>query len=231
MHDLSSAIRRHTPHVVGSAGHRTVLQSTPDASQCDLVELRLDTLGTDEEVRAFAEKIKGSVPLLITARHPDEGGSNDLSARARTEALMSGLEHASAMDLELRSLPEMDEVWEAAKVRGVIRVCSWHDFEHCPCPAEFSDRISAMKAAGADVAKIAVRLHSPQELAVLGEALENKPLPLALMGMGPLAPASRLLAAQLGSVLNYGYLGGEATAPGQWPAAFLKAALSHSAEV
>ena len=48
------------------------------------------------------------------------------------------------------------------------------------------------------------------------------------MGMGPLAPASRLLAAQLGSVLNYGYLGSEPTAPGQWSARFLKEAVNQS---
>ena len=47
------------------------------------------------------------------------------------------------------------------------------------------------------------------------------------MGMGPLAPASRLLAAQCGSLLNYGYLGTGSTAPGQWPARLLKEALAH----
>lgn len=230
MSDLSSAIRRHTPHVVGSAGHRQVLSSTIDTSQCDLVELRLDNLGVEEDVHAFAKKINGSIPLLITARHPDEGGANDLDARERSEALHRLLKHASAMDLELRSLPELEEIWQAAEAQNVLRVCSWHDFERCPSPAELSERIASMKEAGADVAKIAVRLHSPQELAILAEALEQKPIPLAIMGMGPLAPASRLLAAELGSVLNYGYLGDVPTAPGQWPAAFLKAALSYSAD-
>jgi 3-dehydroquinate dehydratase-1 len=49
------------------------------------------------------------------------------------------------------------------------------------------------------------------------------------MGMGPLAPVSRLLCAQCGSVLNYGYLGKTATAPGQWDAAFLKQAIGRLA--
>jgi 3-dehydroquinate dehydratase I len=45
------------------------------------------------------------------------------------------------------------------------------------------------------------------------------------VGMGPLAAVSRLLCAQCGSVLNYGYLGETPTAPGQWDAASLKAAI------
>ncbi len=44
--------------------------------------------------------------------------------------------------------------------------------------------------------------------------------------MGPLAAVSRLLCAQCGSVLNYGYLGKEATAPGQWAAGALKEAIA-----
>jgi 3-dehydroquinate dehydratase-1 len=44
--------------------------------------------------------------------------------------------------------------------------------------------------------------------------------------MGPLAVVSRLLCAQCGSVLNYGYLGDEPTAPGQWDAGSLKRAMA-----
>jgi 3-dehydroquinate dehydratase len=49
------------------------------------------------------------------------------------------------------------------------------------------------------------------------------------MGMGPLAPVSRLLCAQSGSLLNYGYLGTTATAPGQWDAALLRQAIARLA--
>jgi 3-dehydroquinate dehydratase-1 len=49
------------------------------------------------------------------------------------------------------------------------------------------------------------------------------------MGMGPLAPVSRLLCAQCGSVLNYGFLGETATAPGQWDSALLKTAIARLA--
>jgi 3-dehydroquinate dehydratase-1 len=50
---------------------------------------------------------------------------------------------------------------------------------------------------------------------------EPAPLPLAVMAMGRFGKVSRLLFAQAGSVLNYGYLA-TANAPGQWPAARLR---------
>ena len=60
----------------------------------------------------------------------------------------------------------------------------------------------------------------PADLARLADfQLADHGIPVATMGMGPLAPVSRLLCAQCGSVLNYGYLGKTPTAPGQWDAA------------
>ncbi len=65
------------------------------------------------------------------------------------------------------------------------------------------------------------------DLARLAEfQLADHGLPVATMGMGPLAAVSRLLCAQCGSVLNYGHLGITATAPGQWDAALLQQALA-----
>ena len=46
-----------------------------------------------------------------------------------------------------------------------------------------------------------------------------------MMGMGELAAVSRLLYAQHGSLLNYGYLGSEPTAPGEWSAELMKRAI------
>ena len=75
--------------------------------------------------------------------------------------------------------------------------------------------------------KAAAMLHSPADVSELAAfQLADHGLPVSTMGMGPLAPVSRLLCAQCGSVLNYGYLGSSPTAPGQWDAAFLKQAIA-----
>jgi 3-dehydroquinate dehydratase-1 len=80
--------------------------------------------------------------------------------------------------------------------------------------------------------KVAARICSPTDVARLADfQLEDHGILVSSMGMGPLAPVSRLLCAQCGSVLNYGYLGETATAPGQWDAAILRAAVARLATV
>ncbi len=52
---------------------------------------------------------------------------------------------------------------------------------------------------------------------LLGIFGKKQPLPLSVMGMGRFGKISRLLLAQAGSVLNYGYLD-RPNASGQWEA-------------
>ncbi len=229
MENLSTAIRNHQPLVVGSVGNRRVLQTIIDPGECDLIELRLDALGEGPEIRHFAEKHRSSHPLLLTARHPDEGGHRALSGPSRADLLRSLLPCGALIDLELRSIPELGSIWDQSAEQGLLRIASWHSFERCPSIDEMVEKVGAMHEAGAAVAKLAFRMVEPGDLPnLLGILGSDAPLPLAVMGMGPLAAASRLLAAQFGSVLNYGYLGEEATAPGQWPARLLKEAIERS---
>ena len=229
MPDLSTAIQSHQPLVVGAVGDRRVLQAIIDSEQCDLIELRLDALGAGAEVQEFAEKHKESLPLLLTARHPDEGGLNDLTDQERASALQTLLPHGALLDLELRSLPALKSLWDTAHDQGLLRIASSHYFDTCPPLDELVETVHAMQETGADIAKMAFRVVEPGDIHILLGLLRiDPPLPLSVMGMGPLAPASRLLAAQFGSVLNYGYLGDEPTAPGQWPARLLKEAIGRS---
>jgi len=82
-------------------------------------------------------------------------------------------------------------------------------------------------APGGQVFKLAAHLPQRGDLARLADfQAASHGLPLATMGMGPLAPVSRLLCAQCGSVLNYGFLGGIPTAPGQWDCGLLRQAIA-----
>ncbi len=228
MEELSTAISSHQPLVVGSVGDARVLAGKIPERECDIIELRLDALGSTAPVVNFAAEQGSLRPLLLTARHPDEGGFKAYSSTQRAELLQEFLPFGSLLDLELRSLPDLGALWQEARQRGLLRVASWHDFDHCPSRSELQDTIAAMAEAGADVAKCAFLLEKPADLQCLAEAFEGAPLPLSLMGMGPLGPASRLLAASLGSVLNYGFLGEQPTAPGQWPARLLVDGLNYS---
>ena len=151
MTDLSTAIQSRRALVVGSAGDRKVLESTIGPEECDLIEIRLDSLGTGDDVRAFAERHRSTHPLLITARHPDEGGENALSTEARREALEQLLPTASVLDLELRSISDLSSVWQAAADHNVLRLASWHDFEQCPSPEELREKILLLEKQLQDV--------------------------------------------------------------------------------
>ena len=144
-------------------------------------------------------------------------------AAARLGMLEAVLDQAAWIDLEVASIGEMDTLLNAVKIRGIPWIASFHDFEKLPETAVLLDVVRRARDAGAGVFKVAAMLCQPGDLARLAEfQLADHGLPVATMGMGPLAAVSRLLCAQCGSVLNYGYLGKSATAPGQWDAALLK---------
>lgn len=215
------------PLVVGSFGNAESLATasiTMVQQACDLVEIRLDLLDTQAILtgsRPWAH-LEG-FPMLFTARRGDEGGAGDLSPGQRLELLRKVLPEAAMIDIELAS-PDVSSVLGGGNVPWIA---SWHDFEGREDSfARIPDLAAAAAEAGAKCFKAAIRLHDMDGLAKL-VALQQAgaAIPLALMGMGPLAPASRLLCAQHGSVLNYGYIGNAPTAPGQWSAALLKEAI------
>jgi 3-dehydroquinate dehydratase-1 len=211
------------PLVVGALCDPAALDLDIASTDCDLIELRLDALGAGARVKNFRSRHEIRLPILLTARHPAEGGARERTCAERLELLQSGLATAAAIDVEIRSLDELAPVWSEAGGLGVKRIASFHDFDSTPGLEVLRDKLAAALAAGADVAKFAFHLREARDLAVVSALLRGPAaLPLSVMGMGPLAPASRLLAMQLGSCLNYGYLGGAPTAPGQWPAGLLR---------
>ena len=124
-------------------------------------------------------------------------------------------------------LPHAGELVQAAKAAGVLLIASNHDFEKTPPLEVLLEREAAARAAGADVVKFAFRLNCVDDMMVGVELLRRATGPMAVMGMGALGPVSRLLYAQQGSCLVYGYLGNTPTAPGQWSAELFRQSLQH----
>jgi len=225
------------PKVVGSFGNAKSLAEAGLAAireACDVVEIRLDLLEAEGILtctRPWAH-LEG-LPLLFTARIADEGGAGNLGVARRLELLAGVLGEAALIDVELASAREMESILVRIQETGVPWVASWHDFQGL---TDSFDRIPAMaeKAANAGAAcfKAAVRLHAAKDVARLAGLLKSvEGIPLSLMGMGPLAPVSRLLCAQYGSVLNYGFIGDAPTAPGQWSAELLKRGISELEQI
>lgn len=219
------------PRVVGSFGSLLDLREATVAAvreSCDIAEVRLDLLGGTSESPPWSHLAE--IPLLFTARRSEEGGAQALDAAARVALLRGVLDQAAWLDIEVASIPEMAGFLEELAARKIPWLASYHDFEKLPNTGVLAQAAQHAKAAGAAVFKAAAKLASPADVARLAEfQLADHGLPVATMGMGPLAPVSRLLCAQCGSVLNYGYLGNTATAPGQWDSASLRNAISRLA--
>jgi 3-dehydroquinate dehydratase-1 len=204
--------------VHSAAGLALAQRLKPD--DVDVLELRLDALADRlPDVRRALPKLK--VPLLITARHPAEGGVGNLTLRQRVALLEEFLPAATLVDVELRSVAALEKVWRAFQP-AVTVVVSDHHFRRMPALAAMRERQKRAFAAGADVFKIAAVTPRLSELRRLMELLDGAAAgPRAVMGMGAFGPVSRLVLAQGGSVLNYGYLD-QPNAPGQWEARELK---------
>lgn len=227
------SLARGRAKIVGSFGEAGVLDAADAASvrdACDVAEIRLDLIHVHSGVDPTRWNHLRKIPLLFTARRGSEGGSGDLDTAARIALLEAVLDDAACIDIEVASIHEMGGLLETLHSRGIPWIASFHDFEKLPDTSTLNDAAHRAKDAGAALFKAAAMLHSPADMARLADfQLADRGIPVATMGMGPLAPVSRLLCAQCGSVLNYGYLGETPTAPGQWDAAFLKQAIARLA--
>lgn len=186
------------------------------SGEVGFVEVRLDALGSDEpRLKAHLGSLR--VPVLLTARHPAEGGGARLSLGERRSILQAFLLKSDALDVELRSAASLSSILEDARRRGIKRVISFHDFRGTPSLPRLRQIVRRSASAGADIVKVATHLRRASDLAVLLLLQSTAKVPLATMGMGPLGKASRLVLAAAGSRLNYGYLD-KPQVSGQWPA-------------
>src|SRR2546425_8790691 len=93
--------RRIHSRVVGVIASRADLRlATQMPHPPDLFELRLDLLvGLENELEKKMSLLRR--PLIITARHPDEGGANNLPLARRRDLISRFLPQAQYVDLEL----------------------------------------------------------------------------------------------------------------------------------
>ncbi len=174
----------------------------------DLFELRLDCL---EPSREGFDRLLARLraPLIVTARHPAEGGNNNLATARRRALLLQFLVTASYVDVELRSIGSLRAVLAEAERLGVKRIVSVHNFQRTPGLPAFRDLAARARDAAADVLKLATRVDTPAELdrLIAGFEMLKSGVPVSAMGIGRLGRESRLALIARGSVLNYAHLG------------------------
>jgi 3-dehydroquinate dehydratase-1 len=211
--------------------------ATVAAAAPDVVEWRVDHLADLDPVRVVAAgralvAALGGLPLLVTVRTAAEGGraavDDDGYAALLLAALDAGL--ADLLDVEVgRGAGTVASLVARAHAAGVPVVGSSHDFAGTPERDAIVARLLGMAEAGADVLKIAVMPHDPEDvltlLAATVEAARRTDRPLITMAMGELGVASRVAGGAFGSAATFGTVGAP-SAPGQVELGALRAALA-----
>ena len=213
----NSARRNQHPSVVGVIASPADLRRAMRTRQPpDLFELRLDQLvPIIHDVEKKIARLRS--PLIITARHPYEGGANNLSLQQRRNLLTRFLPHADYIDVELRSASALHALRALAKRKNVRRIISLHNLNSTPAPRILLAKARAAEAHGASMFKIATRTDTPLEVGRLLDLMVNKNfhVPVSAMGIGKLGAISRVLLARAGSVLVYASLTGRTNVEGQ----------------
>jgi len=211
------------PKVVGTIHSPASLKAALNlpAGSVDFFEVRVDAF-IGQENKILSRLLELKQPLIITVRHISEGGLCWVSPGKRRECFERFLPYAAWIDIELRFAGSLADVIARARRAKVGIILSHHDFHKTPPVKRLAELSRAAVKAGADILKIATVASTPGDVAALLSLLRpGQKLPLSLMGMGGFGKISRLLFAQAGSVLNYGFLD-KAQVSGQWPAVLLK---------
>lgn len=175
----------------------------------DLVELRLDSMTSPDPEAALAGRSK---PAIVTCRPVREGGmftgSEEERLRILSRAQALGAEFID-IEWDIRAEPFV----AARGGKGVI--VSRHDFQGVP--DDLPALLERLRAAGGEVAKVAVTVERAADLRKLLENVRPGDGSV-LIGMGRAGLATRVLAGRFGSRWTYA---GNGVAPGQVSAARL----------
>jgi 3-dehydroquinate dehydratase/shikimate dehydrogenase len=174
-------------------------------ADADLVELRLDLMDRPDPAATLAGRRK---PAIVTCRPLREGGMFDGAEEERLRILRD----AQALGAEF-----VDVEWDADARslidarRGGGVIVSRHLFDGTPPDAPAM--LDQLRAAGGEVAKLAVMTERVADLATLLDGVRDT-ASTVLIGMGRTGVATRVLAARFGSRWTYA---GASVAPGQLP--------------
>lgn len=161
-----------------------------------MAEIRMDLLelNTDQ-----LHKIFSSHDNLIATCRP-----GIFQEYQRAELLQNALKSGAAyVDLEI----ETTEKWRKpiqllAGSLGRKLILSWHNYENTPSAIELNSFVQSMFDAGADIAKIACQVNSPEDNAVL-LSLYAEFKNLVAIGMGKQGIITRLAAPLLGAPFTF----------------------------
>ncbi len=199
------------------------------AASADMLEWRADYFcGSLDEHKRAADlflRVANGCPAIFTyrseaeAKHPcwlDTSLQQELYTHIITQT------NFAYVDCEIsRPAPFWRSVQENTKQQEKILIGSYHDFDNTPDDAFLDAQIQTTKAAGANIAKLAVMAQKELDVfRLLGRAAAAHSclaLPVIAVSMGDVGRISRIIGFLFGAPLTFA-AGIQATAPGQLPA-------------
>jgi 3-dehydroquinate dehydratase type I len=172
-------------------------------------EIRLDKAKLEPE---GIRKIFSSGKKLVATYHAGEE-----SEQARAAALRLAIESGAAyVDIPIESSNGFKaEIIEVAKANDCTVIISYHNFKETPDTEELLGLIDSAFAQGADIAKVACMVNSPEDNERLLSLLDGKRR-MIVIGMGELGTSTRADAIIRGAEFTFASLGtGKELAPGQ----------------
>ena len=186
----------------------------------EMAEIRLDRCALEEEDirRLFEDTDK---PLIATCRLSEEPQAPELLELA----IEAG---AKYVDLEMEAPAAVGRrIREACRNYGTVLIRSFHDFNATPPASVMESILERARTFGGEVVKIVTTATSRADIdAVMSLYDKAAPGSLVAFCMGKEGRDSRLEALKRGAPFTYACVSEEeATAPGQWTSAQMKAAV------
>lgn len=168
-------------------------------------------------------------PLIFTCRRQEEGGHAPIEETQRLAVLAAAAATGipDLLDLELAVPRDAAEpVVRTARRVGVRIIRSWHDFSGTPSTEVMLNMLRTAQDEGADVAKVVVMAHTPEDvLRLLRASLQARrtflEIPCIALSMGTVGSITRLAGGYFGCDMTFA-VGQRASAPGQLDLALVR---------
>ena len=190
-----------------------------------MAEIRLDE--SPISLEDIGELFSGSdIPLVATCRC--RGGRKEWEvAEARLRAAIeAGAKYA---DLEMDApAPVGKRIRQVCRECGTILIRSYHDYDRTPPEVALRSIGERCSMFGGEIVKIVTTAHTPEDAARVMWLYSDTPAPerLIAFAMGEPGRETRLECLRLGAPFTYAAVSeDEATAPGQWTTAAMRAVL------
>ena len=201
----------------------------------DLIEWRADffeALYDPKGRRTAMELLRNEfpdIPLLFTIRTSCEGGQAEITTEQYRDILLDTI-NTGCFDLVDAEVCRGDELMKALATASrkcrVKLLASCHNFNSTPPKEDIVRLLCKMQELGANIVKYAVMPTCERDVLTLLDATltmkeEHPNTPVITMSMGRLGAISRISGELFGSCLTFA-TAGNASAPGQLPAAVVK---------